>query len=107
MLTVEEALNSLQNLTNVKISQGEFGKALGTCRSNISQRIKNKSILTAQEVKKLETYFDVILLEGGMKNLAMMPLYNGTDRIEIGYWEGLPDDLKKQKFNLYGLTVKL
>lgn len=107
MLTVEEALNSLQNLTNAKISQEEFGKALGTGRANISKRIKNKSVLTLEETKKIESYFNVILLEGGVKNLAMMPLYNGTDRIEIGYWEGLPDDLKKQKFNLYGLTVKL
>jgi transcriptional regulator with XRE-family HTH domain len=96
MLTVEQAFDSIQNLTNAKISQEEFGKALGTGRANISKRIKNKSVLTLEETKKIESYFNVVLLEGGVKNLALMPL-NTVDRIEIGYWEGLPDDLKKTK----------
>ena len=96
MLTVEQAFDSIQNLTNAKISQEEFGKALGTGRANISKRIKNKSVLTNQERQKLESYFNVVLLEGGVKNLALMSL-NTVDRIEIGYWEGLPDDLKKTK----------
>lgn len=97
MLTVASALETIQNLTNSKISQEEFGKALGVCRSNISQRIKNESVLTNQERQKLESYFNVILLEGGVKNLAMMPLNYSVDRIEIGYWEGLPEELKKSK----------
>ncbi len=95
MTTVGEILDTIQNLTNSKISQEEFGKALGTGRSNISLRIKNESQVTHEELKRLENYFNVILLEGGIKTLAMMPLNN--DRIEIGYWEGLPDALKKSK----------
>lgn len=59
MQTVGQALESLQNLTNVKISQEEFGKALGTGRANISLRIKNKSRLTREEIQKLEKYFNV------------------------------------------------
>lgn len=94
MLTVEQAFDSIQNLTNAKISQEEFGKALGTGRANISKRIKNKSVLTLEERQKLESYFNVILLEGGVKNLALMPL---NDRIEIGYWSELPEELKKSK----------
>lgn len=98
MLTVEQAFDSIQNLTNAKISQEEFGKALGTGRANISKRIKNGSFLNLDEMKKLEAYFDIILLEGGVKDLALMPL-NTTpaDRVEIGYWEDLPEDLKKSK----------
>lgn len=46
MLTVKQAFDSIQNLTNAKISQEEFGKALGTGRANISKRIKNGSLLT-------------------------------------------------------------
>lgn len=95
MTTVKEVLDELQNLTNTKISQEELGKALGTGRSNISLRIKNESKVTHEEVKKLESYFNVVLLEGGVKNLAFMPL--GTDRVEIGYWEDLPEDLRKSK----------
>lgn len=97
MLTVEQAFDSIQNLTNAKISQEEFGKALGTGRANISKRIKNKSVLTLEETKKLESYFNVVLLEGGTKNLALMPLGGTVDRVEIGYWEELPEDLKKSK----------
>ena len=97
MNTLKEVLDTIQNLTNSKISQEEFGKALGTGRSNISLRIKNNSVVTNQERKKLESYFNVILLEGGTKNLALMPLGGTVDRVEIGYWEGLPDDLKKSK----------
>ena len=41
-----KVLDRLQNLTNAKISQEEFGKALGTGRANISKRIKNGSLLT-------------------------------------------------------------
>lgn len=59
MQTVGQALESLQNLTNAKISQEEFGKALGTGRANISLRIKNKSRLTREEIHKLEKYFNV------------------------------------------------
>lgn len=95
MTTVKEILDTIQNLTNSKISQEEFGKALGTGRSNISLRIKNGSQVTHEELKKLESYFNVILLDGGVKTLAMMPLNN--DRIEIGYWSELPEELKKSK----------
>ena len=59
MQTVEQALGDLQKLTNAKITQEEFGKALGTGRANISQRIKNNSLLTIEEIKKLENYFGV------------------------------------------------
>lgn len=59
MQTVGQALECLQNLTNAKISQEEFGKALGTGRANISLRIKNNSKLTREEIEKLEKYFKV------------------------------------------------
>lgn len=95
MLTVEQALNSLQNLTNAKISQEEFGKALGTGRANVSKRIKRNSVLSLEEIKKVESYFNVILLEGGMSSLTLMPL--GNDRVEIQYWNELPDELKNPK----------
>lgn len=92
MATVKEILDTIQNLTNSKISQEEFGKALGTGRANISLRIKNESKVTYEEVKKLEEYFKIPLtLEDGMKSLNLSPV---TDKFEIGYWSELPEDLK-------------
>ena len=61
MQTLEQALTAIQNLTNSKISQEEFGKVLGTGRSNINRRIKNKSKLTFEEMKKLEKAYNVEL----------------------------------------------
>ena len=59
MQTVKEALEHIQKITDTKITQEEFGKALGTGRANISLRIKNNSELTLTEIKKLEKYFDI------------------------------------------------
>jgi phage repressor protein C with HTH and peptisase S24 domain len=59
MNTIPEILITLQNLTNSKISQTDIAKALGTGRSNISLRAKNKSELTIDEIKKIEKYFNV------------------------------------------------
>lgn len=99
MLTVENALYKIQNLTNAKITHEDFGKALGTGRANISNRIKNKSVLTLDELKKLECYYNVNLtLEGGMQNVKFYPV-NFSEIVEIPYWEGLPDDLKIPNLN--------
>lgn len=63
MPTIIEVQDDLQNLTNrSKISYTEIAKALGTGRSNISLRAKNKSELTITEIKRIENYFNVSLL---------------------------------------------
>lgn len=46
----------------ITVSQVEIGKALGTGRSNISFRLKGKSKIKIEEIKKLDEYFDVDIM---------------------------------------------
>lgn len=59
MLTIKELLDELQKLTNLKISQTDIANALGTTRSNISLRIKNKSMATLEEIKKVIAFLNI------------------------------------------------
>lgn len=62
MYTIVEIQEYLQNLTNSKITYTEIGKGLNTGRSNISLRAKNSSELSVSEVKRLEKYFNLDIL---------------------------------------------
>ena len=95
MTTITEVIDTLKNLTNAKINQSDIARALNVTRATISKRAASGSQLTFDETVKIEKYFKVVLLEGGVSTLALMPLAN--DRIEIGYWEHLPEDLKNPK----------
>lgn len=53
MLTIKDFQEYLQKYTSLNISQAEIARALGTTRSNISLRIKNKSQLTLPEARKI------------------------------------------------------
>lgn len=92
-----DAYSALQNLIKAEINQAELGRVLGVSRANINYKKQANVLLSDEDVKKIETYYNVVLLEGGTKNLALMPLGGTVDRIEIGYWEELPEDLKKSK----------
>ena len=59
MLTIKELLDELQTLTNLKITQTDIANALGTTRSNISLRVKNKSMATIEEIKKIITFLNL------------------------------------------------
>ena len=72
MPTIIEIQDYLQNLTKrKKITFADIAKGLGTGRSNISLRAKNNSELTLIELKRLEKYFNVDLLNklNNLKNL--------------------------------------
>ena len=58
-LEINSVLELLRLLTKRNISQAEVGVALNTTRSNISLRCKNKSLLTAEEIKKINQHFKV------------------------------------------------
>lgn len=62
MATINEVQVALQNLLQRTVSQVEIGKALGTGRGNISARIKYKSKIKIEEIKKLDEYFDVDIM---------------------------------------------
>lgn len=63
MPTILEIQDTIQNLTNAKISQSDIAKVLGTGRSNISLRVKNESQVTYEEIKKLENAYNINLSE--------------------------------------------
>ena len=58
MPTINEFYDNLQSQSDSTITQTELAKALGTTRSNISLRLKNKSDLKFDEVSKLEKHFE-------------------------------------------------
>jgi len=66
-MNINEALSHLQNLTNSKITQTEFGKALGKTRSDISLKAKRGTDLKLSDVRKLEEYFRVDLVNTEVK----------------------------------------
>lgn len=62
-LEINSVLELLRLLTNRNISQAEVGEALNTTRSNISLRCKNKSLITTEELIKINKHFNVNIKE--------------------------------------------
>ncbi len=61
-MNFKELQSKLQNSTKSKISLTEIGNALGIKLSTVSIRAKNDSELKYSEIKKIENYFGVNLL---------------------------------------------
>ena len=59
MITIIELQSVLQNLKKEKITYTDIGNALGTTRSNVSKRAISGSKLTADELDKIEKYFNL------------------------------------------------
>ena len=98
MPTIPEIQEFLQKKTKTKVTQTLIGKVLKTGRSNISLRIKHNSELSMQELKLIENYFNVsIINELNIKEEDSLKIKNNfMDReyVEIKYWEGLPEQFK-------------
>lgn len=58
-MNIIELQTVLITLTKRNISQTNIAEAFGTTRSNISLRMKNKSEVTPEELKKVESFFNV------------------------------------------------
>jgi len=58
-MNISELQTVLITLTKRNISQTNIAEAFGTTRSNISLRMKNKSEVTPEELKKVEQVFNV------------------------------------------------
>lgn len=59
----------LRDLTKAEIKQSDIAKALNVGKANISLRIKNKSKLTYDEIKKIEAYFNVSVYTSPVNSL--------------------------------------
>ena len=93
MTTIIELQSTLQNLKKKKITFVEIGEALGTGRANISKRANTNSHLKADEIEKIESYFEVKLTD--LENMETM---SNNDIIKIPYWPQLPEQLKNPDF---------
>lgn len=82
MTTIIEAQTDLQKLTKQKITYTDIGNVLGTGRSNISSRAKNKSQLTDKEIMLLESAYDVELSKTNKQNKQVIQ----EDGVEIDYF---------------------
>ena len=89
----------LQKLTKSKVTLTGIGKALGTGRSNISGRAKHESQVTPKELALIENAYNVKLNfeEQNEQSLHSQKSLVIGDRIEIPYWNELPEELKNPK----------
>lgn len=85
-------LDRLQNLINYIPDQSELCKITGVKQSTMSNRSTRDSDFTSDEIVMLNKYYHVNLFTND--NVLQFP---GGDRIEINYWEHLPEELKKSK----------
>lgn len=85
----------LQNLINYKPSQAEIGKILGLAQTAVSGRANRNSNFADEEIEKIENYYNIRLIADNTK-CGIVPFPAG-DRIEITYWDKLPEELKNPK----------
>lgn len=85
-----QAFNTLQKLMP-NINQAELGRVIGVSRANINYKKQADVLISDEDVKKIETYYNISLTDN---NIVSFPT---ADRIEINYWEQLPDELKNPK----------
>lgn len=88
-----QAFTTLQNSTKAEINQAELGRVLGVSRANINYKKQANVLLSDEDVKKIETYYNINLTSDSPNNILPFP----GDRIEINYWPELPDELKNPK----------
>jgi predicted DNA-binding protein YlxM (UPF0122 family) len=89
-MLLDEKIDTLQIVTKRKITYEEIGDIFGVTRSAIQNRISRKQPLKDWEEKILDDYY-----EQNTQNVTH-PLLTG-DRIEITYWQDLPEELKNPR----------
>lgn len=86
-----QAFNTLQKLIP-NVNQAELGRVIGVSRANINYKKQADVLISDEDVKKIETYYNISLTD---KNNIVS--FSTADRIEINYWDKLPDELKNPK----------
>lgn len=69
-MNICELQTLLITLTRRNITQTKIAEALGTTRSNISLRIKNKSLITNEELEKVENFFNISISKDEQLNIV-------------------------------------
>lgn len=88
----EELQATLQNLTNSKITYQEIADALGRKLSTISTRKGDGSELRLNELKKIESYFDVVLTDSACQTARFIDeIEQSRKNVELATIEYYPD----------------
>lgn len=90
-----QVYSALQKLIKAEINQAELGRVLGVSRANINYKKQANTLLSDEDVKKIETYYKVSLSQNSPCYAAKIPI---DDIIKIPYWSGLPEELKISDF---------
>lgn len=88
----EELKTTLQTLTNSEITYQKIADVLGRKLSTISTRKGNGSKVKFDELKKIESYFDVILTESACHTAKIIEdIEENRNKIELAKIEYFPD----------------
>lgn len=94
-----DVYNTLQKFKIV--NQAELGRVLGVSRANINYKKQANVLLSDEDVKKVETYYNLKLTDNNKSsnNISFTGSYKPlSDIIQIPYWSGLPDELKHPEY---------
>ena len=61
-MQLEDVIQLVLKKTGTYINQSTLAESLGITRQTVSNRIKNNSKITVNELKKIESYFQISLL---------------------------------------------
>lgn len=78
-------IDTLQNLTNTKVSQSDIAKILGKDRQNISRKAKAGTEVKLSDIRKIENFFNVSLsnCKQNDDNIKTSDFYNVPIRGEV------------------------
>ena len=92
-MLLDEKIEELQKLTKRKITYEEVAHILGVTRSAIQNRIARKSPLKSFEDERINDYYKTAQNATPQNSTHSVP----GDRIEITYWDKLPEELKNPR----------
>ena len=77
-MKLEELRNLISQKTGYSVNQSAIADSLGITRQTVSNRIKNDSQVTVSELKKIEDFFNISLLNSNFSddNIAYLDYYS-------------------------------
>lgn len=77
-MKLDEIITLISQRTGNYINQSMLAESLGITRQTVSNRIRNQSQLTVAELKKIEDYFNIILLsdDENTQNITLIDYYS-------------------------------